>query len=171
MNYKNLNERAELVSKVILLTEDLYHKGGLTKGQIGLLQTLIGAAIWYLPGDNKLLFSGKISKGLLDALESGNKEVKMTEEHFYPRKVSATKLFEEHLDALKSNPTESLKDLYLNEFGLFNLVLKTENDRLKKYQKVDVFVHPEQAYAQAEIELLDLTPEMVEKYPRLRKYV
>jgi hypothetical protein len=170
MNQQNLNERAELVSKVILLTEDLYHKGGLTKGQLGLLQTLIGAAIWYLPSDNKLLFSGKVSKKLLEALEQ-NSEVKMTEEHFYPRKVSATKLFEQHLDDLKSNPTETLKNLYLNEFGLFNLVLKSENDRLKKFQKVDVFVRPEEAYAQAGIELTDLTPEMVSRFPKLKKYL
>jgi hypothetical protein len=170
MNQQNLHERAELVSKVILLTEDLYHKGGLTKGQLGLLQTLIGAAIWYLPGDNKLLFSGKVSKKLLEALEK-NSDVKMTEEHFYPRKVSATKLFEQHLDDLKSNPTETLKNLYLNEFGLFNLVLKSENDRLKKFQKVDVFVRPEEAYAQAGIELTDLTPEMVSRFPKLKKYL
>lgn len=170
MNYKNLHERAELVSKVILLTEDLYHNGGLTDGQIGLLQTLIGAAIWYLPNDNKLLFSGKVSKGLLKALEE-NCQTKITEEHFYPRKVSATKLFEEHIDDLQRNPTDTLKNLYLNEFGLFNLVLKSENDRLKKYQKVDVFIHPEQAYAQAGIELVELTPEMAVKYPKLRKYI
>jgi hypothetical protein len=171
MNDKNLHERSELVGQLILLTEDLYHRGGLSKGQLGLLSTIIGAAIWYLPGDNKLLFSKKISRGLLEALENGEKEIKMTEEHYYPRKVSATKLYEVHLDDLKKNPTETLKDLYLNEFGLFNLVLKQENDRLKKFQKVDVFVSPEMAYQQCGIELIDLTPELVNRFPKFKKYI
>ncbi|MEY4384538.1 MAG: hypothetical protein RI995_2080 [Bacteroidota bacterium] len=171
MNTKNLNERAELVTKVILATEELYHQGGLTNGQLGLLQTLIGAAIWYLPNDNKMLFTGKVSKALLEALESGKTEVKATEEHYLPRKISAAKLYEKHVADLKNDPENALKALYLEQFGKFNLVLKKENDQLKKHQKIEVFENPETAYAKAGIELVDLTPAMVAKHNIFKKYV
>jgi hypothetical protein len=44
-----------------MLTRDFYHNGQLTEAQKGLMETLIGAGIWYLPSSMEL-YSGFISK-------------------------------------------------------------------------------------------------------------
>ncbi len=49
------------------------------------IETTIGAAIWYLPKNHKILFTGKISK---DAILKGER----SEDHLYPRKISALEL-------------------------------------------------------------------------------
>ena len=47
------------------------------------IETTVGAAIWYLPKNNKVLFTGKIS---LDAIKKNER----SEDHLFPRKIAAT---------------------------------------------------------------------------------
>lgn len=61
MNKVLLEKRAYVLSKVVYCVSELYHNGELDEGQKGLIETLLGAGIWYLP-TGKELFSGKISK-------------------------------------------------------------------------------------------------------------
>ena len=58
MNFDKLEKRAEVLAKVVVCIADLYHDGNLDAGQKGLLETLLGAGIWYLPS-GKELFTGK----------------------------------------------------------------------------------------------------------------
>jgi len=166
MNKEVLEKRSYVLSKVVDCVSDLYHNGELDEGQKGLIETLLGAGIWYLP-TGKELFSGKISKAALSEIET-NYSLKLVEEHGYPRKVAGKSLFHEHLNELISD-SNKLYNLYLDKMGRFNLVLKEENNRLKKFQKTQIFKTEEEAYMSAGIELV-----MVEQHhyelPQLKKY-
>jgi len=168
MNKVTLKEKADILAQVVLLTADLYHSELLNEAQKGLLETLLGAGIWYLPS-SKLLFSGKISKAAINALETEPTKTKLVEEHGFPRKVAGRSLYVNHLNDLKNNVSK-LEELYINKFGRYNLVLKAENDKLKKFQKVDIFTTEEDAYTKADIELVEIDEKTFNKFPVLFKY-
>ncbi len=78
---------------------------------------------------------------------------KLVEEHGFPRKVAGKKLMSEHLEQLKKD-NRILEELYINQMGRFNLVLKEENNKLKKFQKTTVFQDEASAYQSAGIKLV-----------------
>jgi hypothetical protein len=166
MNKERLEKRAEVLAKVVVSINDLYRHGNLDEGQRGLLETLIGAGIWYLPS-GKELFSGKISRSALEKIQT-NKSIKLVEEHGFPRKVAGKALFNEHIEDLILDPNRLL-DLYLNKMGRYNLVLKEENNLLKKFQRTKVFLSEEEAYFSANIELVHVN-ESDYSLPQLKKY-
>lgn len=166
MNIEVLEKRAEVLAKVVACIAELYHDGNLDEGQKGLLETLLGAGIWYLPS-GKELFSGKISKAALEQIAT-NSNIKLVEEHGFPRKVAGKSLFYEHLEDLIMDHTK-LYDLYLEKMGRYNLVLKEENNKLKKFQKTHMFISEEEAYQSAYIELVSIT-ESHYVLPQLKKY-
>jgi hypothetical protein len=166
MNKVVLEKRAYVLSKVVNCVSELYHNGELDEGQKGLIETLLGAGIWYLP-TGKELFSGKISKAALNEIET-NHSLKLVEEHGYPRKVAGKSLFNDHLNDLISD-SNKLYNLYINKMGRYNLVLKEENNRLKKFQKTQIFKTEEEAYMSAGIELVLVEPHHYE-LPQLKKY-
>ena len=111
------------------------------------IETVIGAAIWYLPKNAKLLFTGKISK---DAIVKNEK----SEDHFFPRKIAAQEILEfEWVN--ENDPVETLCKFYLQKYGRFNYVSKIENKKLIKFQRSNVFIDSDTAYANAKIELVD----------------
>jgi hypothetical protein len=115
------------------------------------IETTIGAAIWYLPKNNEILFTGKISK---EAILKGEK----SEDHLYPRKIAASKLlihkWEDEVD-----PVKTLSNLFMTKYGRYNYVSKSENKRLIKFQKSEVFETPQKAYDDAGIELVSYEKE------------
>jgi len=129
-----------------------------------LIETTIGAAVWYLPISD-ILYSGKISKSALAALIL-DKKAKLVAEHSIPRKVAANRLYTTYLDDIKIGKGAKIKQLYIEQMGRYNWVLKKENDSLKKYQKIEVFVDEATAYKLAGIELVDLS---MEEYKLLKK--
>ncbi len=166
MNQKNLTERASVLAQLVVLTSSLYEKENLSEGQKGLLETIIGAGIWYLPSGVEL-YSGYISKSALESLRKDPMNTKLVEEHSYPRKLAAASLLKkEVIEEVRKNEGH-LRELYTRSFGCFNLVLKSENDRLKKYQKKGVFQSEEQSYREAGIELVPFSPE---KYQEFKRY-
>ena len=165
MNKKNLKERAEILSQLVILASTIYKKDNISEGQRGLLETIIGAGIWYLPSSIDL-YSGYISNAALESLESDPHNTKLVEEHSFPRKLAAEMLFKlEVVEKLISN-NEHLEELYQNKFGRFNLVLKSENDKLKKFQKKGVFVNEDEAYKLAEIKLTAFSKERYQEFKR-----
>lgn len=166
MNFERLEKRAEVLAKVVVCIADLYHDGDLDAGQKGLIETLIGAGIWYLPSGKKL-FTGKISKAALEKIIT-NPKINLVEEHGFPRKVAGKSLFCDHLEDLKLDYTKLL-NLYLNKMGQYNLVLKEENNKLKKFQKTNTFISEEEAYKSAEIELISID-ETHYSLPQLKKF-
>ncbi len=115
-----------------------------SEAQKQLIETTVGAAIFYLPASKKVHFTGMISHGALSALPKAP-----TKEHLYPRRVSAKNLL--------TNPPGTLEEMIeeLNtKYMCYNLTTKEENKRLIPYQKVNTFVSPEESYRLAGITLV-----------------
>jgi hypothetical protein len=158
----SFEKRALVLAQLILSTEEVYQNA--EEAEKGLLETLVGAAIWYLPNLPEL-FNQKISKAALASLEEKPTQTRLVEEHAIPRKVAGRLLYSKYLEDLKRDP-HTLGRLYLDFFGRYNLVLKPENDRLRKYQRTAVFTTEEEAYKKADIELVDFSEAEYREYKR-----
>ena len=58
-------------------------------------------------------------------------------------------------------PEKILVELYLSKYGKFNYVSKSENKKLIKYQKSEVFSSPEDSYLKAGVTLVDFDEQRV----------
>lgn len=117
--------------------------------QKAFIETMIGAAIWYIPKPLNA-WTGKISKAALKSFHpaSGVKKPKFSEEHIYPRKVAARFLIEnDGLDLFK---------LFTEKFGRLHYITPDENKAVIQFQKDAVFTMPEDAYRKANIELVSV---------------
>ena len=179
MNEKLLNERIQVLHTIVKRTFKDYFDTDTNQGQKGLYETVIGATIWYLPGGDEL-FSGQISIEALNSIKSNPEETKLVEEHSFPRKIGGRFIYEKFKESNGQLSLYALKDLFLNRLGKFNLVLKSENDRLKKYQKIEnmdlgnlSFLEfcqtnlEADTYSQADIQLTGFT---VEKYKEFKRF-
>ena len=148
-----LAERADVVARTVISQQPFYRSELCRPNQRQLLETMIGAAIWYFPQSDDL-WTGCLSIEALRALAESTspKTVKLTKDHHYPRKVAAAELFAMDWSAV-TDPAAEVLERYLQAYGQFNYVLPEENKRLVKYQKTHSFVSPEQAYQQAGIDL------------------
>jgi len=134
-------EKFKVLFDLIHDIQDSYIKA--SEKEKSFYQTIVGAAIFYLP-TNKETFSGLISESAL--LIPKNKWVK---EHSYPRKIASKNLLE--------NPPQTISDLknvFYTKFGIWNYVTKKENSDLRKYQKIHNFQSPEISYQLANIKLV-----------------
>ena len=159
-------DKAEVIARTVMSQQSFYFSEECNKNHRQLLETMIGAAIWYLP-QGKELWTGNISIDALKKLfESENpNKVTLTKDHHYPRKVAAGELFK--LDWSKfSKPAEEVLKRYQSLYGRFNFVLPEENKKLVQYQKGHVFVNPEDSYRQASIDLRKISQEQLN---RIRK--
>jgi hypothetical protein len=152
-----LKERCEVLEKVVISISDTYWAEETTDDQKKLIETILGAAIWYLP-HNKKYWTGKISKGAREALEN-NKKAKMTKEHQFPRKIAAKELLKEKEKI--ANKETSLQTLYEEKYAKFNFVTPQENKKISRHQRDDVFIDIETAYRKAGIELDEITYEVL----------
>jgi hypothetical protein len=178
MNIQLLNERAKVLHDILLSTYERYFHDSMNQGQKGLYETIIGAGIWYLPSGPEL-YSGKISKTALESLKVDSVGTKLVEEHSFPRKVGGKFLYELFKHHNGDFTEIQLVELFKTKLGKFNLVLKSENDRLKVFQKIENFTIGEEgflksiakieeyAYDEAGIELCDFS---VEKYKEYKSF-
>ncbi len=124
------------------------------------INVMIGAQIFYV--GSSMEDYNKISKSAYekytDLLAKGEKKAKalsaLTKEHQTPRKVGGGRL----MGLLKRNPEVTLDEfeVLVNDLLQWNYVTKEENIRLKPFQKISIFSTPEDSYAKAGIELLDV---------------
>ena len=179
MNEKLLKERIEVLHKIIAGTYEDYFDPTTNQGQRGLFETVLGATIWYLPTGGEL-YSGKISAAALNSLTTAPEQTKLVEEHFFPRKIGGRFLYEKFKNSQGKLTKEELQDIFVNKLGRYNLVLKSENDGLKKYQRIEnmnlgghSFLEfcetnlEADTYAQAGIELEDFS---LEKYKEFKTF-
>lgn len=152
-----LLEQCQVLARAIRLLAPLYLEVSLLPSQRQLIETTVGAAIWYLPQGNDL-WTGKISEEALRAhgSSSSGQAPTLTKDHQYPRKVTAARLLSLDWTSV-SDPAAELFTRYKKEYGTFNFVLKHENRRLMKYQRDRAFEDPTQAYASAGIKLLEIS--------------
>lgn len=141
-NYNTkLHEKCQALHEMIVGVSEYYEIS--SKAQKIFIETTIGAAIWYLPKNKKILFTGKIS---LDALAKNER----SEDHFYPRKIAAREL----LERAQKNTVTDVVELFLEKYGRYNYVSKSENKNLIKYQKLNNFVNSEESYKRANVTLV-----------------
>jgi hypothetical protein len=159
----DLTEKCELLTDMIKATTELYHATTTNDEQRGLLETIIGAGIWYLPSHKNELYSGYASIALLeDICNKDLNDIRWTEEHSFPRKVAGNRLYTKFTKELNDD-SQFLKELYLSKLGRFNIVTTSENNKLKKFATVDNFVDDNSSYEAAEIKLVNFPLELFSK--------
>lgn len=105
-----IESRCHVLSKAILAIKPIHHDAN--DEQKAFLETMIGAAIWYIPKPSNA-WTGFMSVALLESFhpESGNTKPRISEEHVYPRKFAARILLED-----SKLTTSSLQDIFSNKF-------------------------------------------------------
>jgi hypothetical protein len=149
---------------MLISLKELYPDPDVSDDQKKFMETMFGAGIFYLP-DSLENWTGKISEECLNQIRL-NKTYTPTKEHEYPRKIAATHLLN-NIDKIESGELD-LVDFYLNNCGRYNFVTRSENTKLKKHQKSEVFTNPETSYLEANINLVEITEE---DYKNLKKGV
>jgi hypothetical protein len=144
---KNLKERCEFLAKTIKIIRRLYKQA--TPNQKQFIETIIGAAIWYLPKKANQYWTHCISRDALrNHLPNIKAKPKLTEDHAYPRKLAAEKL----LKLNKINAGKIVR-LYKKQFGVFNLITPEENRKLMPFQRKGNYINWKDAYKKAGIKL------------------
>lgn len=158
---QKLRERAAVIANTVISQQAFYSSPDCSYNQKQLLETMVGAALWYLPQSNKM-WTGCISIGAVKEFVNSSKpkSVKLTKDHHYPRKVSAAELFSLDWKEIE-DPVAEVYNRYVERYGQYNYVLPLENKQLVKYQKTNTFTSPEESYRQAGIELVSLTTEQL----------
>ncbi len=139
-----------VLAEVIVAIRPIYNRAA--ESQKALLETMIGAALWYIPKPTDA-WTGKISKRALLALhpESNGGGGKLSEEHVYPRKIAARRLLEDHLLT-----ADEMERVFREEYGRLHYITSEENKAVIRYQKSGVFSTPDEACRQAGIELISV---------------
>ena len=91
---QQLLDRAEVLARTVISQQSFYQSPDCSDKQRQLLETMVGAAIWYLP-QGEDLWTGCISLQALSQLANADKpkSVKLTKDHHFPRKVAAAELW------------------------------------------------------------------------------
>jgi hypothetical protein len=152
-----LREQCDVVAAMIIAMRPVYEAAN--PQQRALLETIVGAAIWYIPKPVRA-WTGKISHGALQAFhpESGNTRPRLSEEHVYPRKVAARLLLSD-----ASLTGESMAHQFREKYGRVHLITSEENKAVQRHQRVGVFNSPDEAYALAGITFAELPEEALRK--------
>ena len=145
------------MADVVESVGSLYHSETVTEDQKGFLETMIGAAIWYLPVPAEC-WTGRISVEAIRVHHpsSGVQEPRLTADHEYPRKIAAADLLTRYSGG-DTDLRDKLLLLYKSKYGKFNYITPSENRSLMRHQRRDAFVDPTTAYAKAGIELVAVT--------------
>jgi hypothetical protein len=124
-------------------------------GQRSLIETMIGAAIWYIPKPPNA-WSGLISLGALRLFlpDSGSVKPRFSEEHIYPRKVAAQQLL-----ADTSLNHDRMTTEFVSKYGKLHYITPQENKAVQKYQRSAIFSTPDEAYSQANVVLIHVKRE------------
>jgi len=150
-----IKEKCEILEKTIIELSKLYALQETTLRQKALLETMVGASIWYLSCPEEL-YTGMISEKAEKAIREGMPIGKLTKEHLFPRKQAGKILLTEKYKEF-SNKKLRLFDLFISDLGKFNRVLKNENSDLIEFQKDDTFITAEKSYIDAKINLVKMT--------------
>ena len=155
-----LCEQCDVVASLITAMRPVYEAANAQ--QRALLETIVGAAIWYIPKPVHA-WTGRISHGALMAFhpESGNSRPRLSEEHVYPRKVAARLLLSD-LDLTG----ESMAHQFREKYGRVHFITSEENKAVQRHQRVGVFKSPDEAYALAGIKFIELPEDALRKVKR-----
>jgi hypothetical protein len=113
-----LREQCQIMASLIVAIRPVY--AAATPNQRALLETIIGAGLWYVPKASNA-WTGKVSVGALRAFhpDSGISSPRLSEEHVYPRKVAARQLLED-----LSLTNETMTILFQEKYGRVHLITR-----------------------------------------------
>ncbi len=153
-----LKKRCEALAGMITGIKPVYEDPRTSEDQRRFIETVIGAAVWYLP-EVEECWTGMMSLAALRSHHpNSGGEPKLTKDHEYPRKLAAAELLA-RTEGESSEWSATLFELYLTKYGRYNYVTPQENKALMRYQKQGVFEDPATSYEDAGIRLLKLTEE------------
>jgi hypothetical protein len=155
-NKAKLRQRCDVLVQVAKQLGAIYDNPDATKTQRDYIETILGAALWYLP-TSKELWTGRISVQALADFhpDSGIATPRLTEDHEFPRKVSAVELLRCAWE--DPDPSGAMVELYLQKYGRYNYITPKEKKALVIFQKGHVFTEPAAAYSKAGVELVDVS--------------
>jgi len=145
-----LEKHCAALAEVIIAVRPVYAK--LETEQKALIETMIGAAIWYVPKPNNA-WTGCMSASALKMFhpDSGSENPKFSEEHVYPRKVAAQLLLED-----QGLTGERMALLFREKYGKLHYTTSDENKLAQPFQRAGVFTSPEEAYSKAGIKFIQV---------------
>lgn len=160
-------ERCDALFDVIKGIVPAYNKGRITENQRQFIETIIGAAIWYLP-HGKEYWTKRISIAAIKEHHphEGIENPKLTKDHQYPRKIAAKELLEMKLNKLSG---ERILDLYKKKYSKFNYITPRENRMLLRFQRKGKFTEPLRAYKQAGVKLVEISEDDLRRVVRREK--
>jgi len=161
MNENKLKDRCCVLRKCIISVSEIYYDANTNEDQKRLIETMIGAAIWYLPNDLDL-WTGKVSEEALKLINQGMPISKLTKEHKFPRKLAAKEVLTSELNNLNKSEFR-LFELYTTKYGKWNLVTPKENKILGQFQKDTIFVSSDDSYPKAGIKLVEVGKSLLQK--------
>lgn len=154
-----LREKCEVIANVVIAIRPIHLSAN--PKQRALIETIVGAAIWYMPKPPDA-WTGFMSKGALEAFHPHTiGQPRLSEEHVYPRKVAALSLLQnENLDGT------ALLQLFCKKYGRIHLITPEENKAVQQHQRSSKFTSPEDAYRSAGIILVSIAPDDLAKIKR-----
>lgn len=154
---KKLEERCKMMEMIVMQLAEIYENEA-NADQKKFIETMVGAAIFYLPHNEKY-WTGKISENAYQQLKM-NGNTRLTKEHQFPRKIAAKQLLTTEIHGIMRGE-RSLQSLYEEKYAKYNLVLPQENKKITKFQKDGLFNSIEEAYDRAGIALMDISREEI----------
>lgn len=147
---KRLEMHCATLADIVISIRSVYTKAAAE--QKALIETMIGAAIWYIPKPSDA-WTGQISTGALKAFhpDSGITKPRFSEEHVYPRKVAARMLLTD-----ETLGGETMIKVFREKYGRLHYITPDENKSVQPYQRAAVFSTPVDAYIKAGIELIQV---------------
>jgi hypothetical protein len=149
--------RCKILAEIINSLKDIYKDSN--ENQKAFVETIIGAAIWYIPKP-KESWTGKISiEAIKSFLNKNNKNPKLSEEHDIPRKIAAKEL----LETDKFLTSEYVEKKYLSRYCKLHYITPEENKKAIKFQKTDVYRNSNEVYKMANIKLIKINIEILKQ--------
>ncbi len=154
---QNLEERCSILAEIVQRIAPVYSDPGTSENQRQLIETMIGAAIWYMPQGGEF-WTSHISVGAIRTFHpaSGVVKPKLTQDHEFPRKVAANELLNLNWQHV-ADPGAELLQRYREKYGRFNYITSTENRQLMRFQRTTAFSASAKAYEEAGIILRAIT--------------
>jgi len=147
--------RCKTLAEIINNIKFIYTDGN--KNQKAFIETIIGAAIWYIPKPNNF-WTGYISiKAIKKFLDKSNKKSTLSEEHETPRKHAAKEL----LNINRLLTPEYVEKQYINKYCKLHYITLEENKKAIKFQRI--FNDPKKVYKEANIELIKINSEQLKQ--------
>lgn len=159
-NNKSLKDKCDALAEMVISIAPIYRANLDNKNKTRLIETTIGASIWYLPHGTEYWTGYISSEAISQYLTIANP--KLTKDHQFPRKIAAREILLYNWDEIEE-PGETLLTLYKTQYGKYNYVTPRENKNLIKFQKEDVFKTVEKSYQEAGITLIKVSDDELQR--------